>query len=332
LHGHTLFSDGRGTVEEYYDFARRFAGLDFCAVSDHAFEVVDEMWEHSKRVTNRRNEPGRFVTINAHEWSGNTNVGGDHNVYFLEDNPPLYRSDNYYDARNLQMYHGPDPKLAHVTDVFEKIEERLGNKDVFCVPHYGGRRGNPTWHNPKVQRLIEVFSEHRRSEDWATTFLTQGHRLGVIASTDCHYGNPGYGYLKPTYDWDHQEIGMAAVAVCAENRTRESIFHALYDRQVYATSGDRILLDFRSDGHPMGSEYRTNVPPTITVEAAGTAPITRVEIKKESRIVSTFEPGKAAVSVRWRDADFRPGQSSYYYVRVIQDNKEEAISSPIWVN
>ncbi|NQT14992.1 MAG: DUF3604 domain-containing protein, partial [Planctomycetes bacterium] len=332
LHGHTLFSDGRGTVEEYYDFARRFAALDFCAVSDHAFEVVNAMWEHSKAVTNRLNEPGRFVTINAFEWSGNSSVGGDHNVYFLEDDPPLYRSDNYYDSRNLQMYHGPDPKLSHVKDVFVKLEDRLGNKDVFSVPHYGGRPGNPTWHNPKVQRLIEIFSEHRRSEDWATKFLTQGHRLGVIASTDNHYGNPGYGYLRPTHEWDTQEIGMAAVAVYAASRTRESIFHALYDRHVYATSGDRIILDFRCDRHPMGSEYRTDVPPTVTVEALGTAPITRVEIKKESRTVATFAPGQAAVSVQWSDDDFTPGQSTYYYVRVVQSNNEEAISSPVWLN
>jgi hypothetical protein len=47
LHGHTLQSDGRGTVEEYYDFARRVAALDFCAVSDHAFEMSEEMWAHS---------------------------------------------------------------------------------------------------------------------------------------------------------------------------------------------------------------------------------------------------------------------------------------------
>lgn len=27
-------------------------------------------------------------------------------------------------------------------------------------------------------------------------FLKEGHRLGIMASTDNHYGNPGYGYLK----------------------------------------------------------------------------------------------------------------------------------------
>jgi len=332
LHGHTLVSDGRGTVEEFYDFAENVAGLDFCAVTDHAFEVLDEMWEHSKKVTNHVYKPGRFVTLQAFEWSGTTPLGGDHNCYFLEDNPPIFRSTSYYTPTNLQMYHGAVTKQEHVTDVFAELKKRLRDKNVFCIPHYGGRRGNPQWHNPKVQRMIEIFSEHRRSEDWATTFLTEGYRLGIIASTDGHFGNPGYGYLKPTYDWDNQEIGMAAVAVYAPERTRESIFRALYDRRVYATSGDRIVLDFCVDGHPMGTEYRTDQPPELVIKAVGTAPITLVEVKKDSKVVVTFTPNRTSVDLRWHDSEFQPNTSCYYYVRVLQDNNEEAISSPVWVN
>jgi hypothetical protein len=332
LHGHTLFSDGRGTVEEYYDFAERVAGLDFCAVTDHAFEVLDEMWAHSKSVTSRRYKPGQFVTFQAFEWSGVTAVGGDHNVYFLDNDPPIYRSDLMYDRRNFQMHHDPDSKVAHIQEVFARLEQRLRDRDVFCIPHFGGRKGNPAWHSESVQRLIEIFSEHRRSEDWAATFLEKGFRVGIIASTDGHYGNPGYGYLKPSYDWENQEIGMAAVAVYATERTRESIFRSLYNRHVYATSGDRIILDFRADDHPMGSEYRSSVAPLLSVDAVGTAQITELEIKKNGQVVFSANPRRQSVQLEWRDADFRSDQPAYYYLRVLQADNEEAISSPIWVN
>lgn len=331
LHGHTLFSDGRGTVEEYYDFAENVAGLDFCAVSDHAFELVDAMWEHSKGVTNRVNKPGRFVTFQAYEWSGTTKQGGDHNCYFLDDDPPLYRSTNYYCPDNLQMGHDPAPKLAHVEDVFVALNKHLKDKDVFCIPHFGGRKGNPSFHDPKVQRLIEIFSEHRRSEDWATTYLTREYRLGIMASSDDHFGNPGHGYLKPSYDWEHQEIGMAALAVRAPEQTRRAIFHALYDRHVYATSGDRILLDFTADGRPMGTEICLARAPLLAVEAVGTSPIMRIEIKKNSKIVHVVEPGAQKAAFEWRDPDFGGSETCYYYVRVEQVNGEEAISSPIWL-
>jgi len=332
IHGHTLNSDGRGTTEQFYDFAERVAGLDFCAVSDHGFEMTDAMWEHSKRATNAAYKPGRFVTIQAYEWSGQQDVGGDHNVYFLDDAPPIYRSRSCYNYRNLQMYHGPQPQANHVEDLFAVLAPHLRDRNVFVVPHWGGRHGNPDWHEPRLQRMIEVFSEHRRSEDWVTPFLKNRYRLGIIASTDGHFGNPGYGYLRPTYDWNTQEIGMATVAVYAAERTRESIFRALYDRRAYATSGERIILDVRADGHVMGSEYRTSTAPTLTIQAAGTAAIAAVEIKKDSEVVHTARPNAPSVELQWQDPAFNPNRECYYYVRIIQADAEEAISSPIWVN
>ncbi|MFV1968943.1 MAG: DUF3604 domain-containing protein, partial [Pirellulaceae bacterium] len=61
-------------------------------------------------------------------------------------------------------------------------------------------------------------------------------------------------------------------------------------------------------------------------------PITRVEVKKNSQVVHVMEPNQPAVRLRWRDPDFDSTEMSYYYVRIIQADHEEAISSPIWVN
>ena len=73
---------------------------------------------------------------------------------------------------------------------------------------------------------------------------------------------------------------MAAVAVYATERTRESIFRALYDRHVYATSGDRIILDFTANGAPMGSEVTARSAPELVVKTVGTSAITQIQIKK----------------------------------------------------
>jgi len=331
LHTHTLQSDGRGTVEQAYDFAKRVAALDFAAVSDHAFEILDEMWELNKQVTKRFNEPGRFVTISAFEWSGTSAVGGDHNVYFLGDDPPIYRSPLMYHPKNYQMDHD-STKVDHITKLLKLLRENFEPGTVFCIPHWGGRRGNPQWHDPQVQRLIEIFSEHRRSEDWAATFLTAGHRLGIMASGDNHSGNPGYGCLKPSHHWDTQEIGMALIAVQAEELSRASIFRALYERRTYATSGARILLDFHVAGQPMGSEVHTDDAPRIEVDVVGTAPIKRIEVKRDCRTVHVHEPDSELAKLTWYDSDFDAGKPCLYYVRIIQTDGEEAISSPVWVN
>lgn len=331
LHTHTLQSDGRGTVEQAYDFAKRVAGLDFAAVSDHAFEILDEMWERNKRVTKQLNEPGRFVTMNAFEWSGTSTIGGDHNVYFLGDDPPIYRSSLMYHPKNYQMDHDA-PKVDHVTKLFQLLRENFEPGTVLCIPHWGGRRGNPRWHDPQVQRLIEIFSEHRRSEEWARTFLDQGHRVGIMASGDNHSGNPGYGCLWPSHRWDTQEIGMALLAVQSEQLSRESVFHALYNRRVYATSGARILLDFRAAGQPMGSEILSKIAPEIEIDVVGTAPIERIEIKRDGQTAAVRKAEGESAKLTWRDPDFDVDKPCFYYVRMVQADGEEAISSPVWVN
>ena len=82
----------------------------------------------------------------------------------------------------------------------------------------------------------------------------------------------------------------------------------------------------------MGSEYKTSKSPLITVRAAGTADITQVEIKKNSSIVHINKPNKRIVDLNWGDPDFDKRKAVYYYIRIVQKNNEEAISSPIWVN
>lgn len=63
------------------------------------------------------------------------------------------------------------------------------------------------------------------------------------------------------------------VAVHSPGRTRDTIWTSLKRRQVYGTSGDRILLWFDAEtggtSHPMGSELTTNVSPQFQVKAVG---------------------------------------------------------------
>ena len=64
------------------------------------------------------------------------------------------------------------------------------------------------------------------------------------------------------------------VAVHSDGRNREAIWHGLKTKEVYGTSGDRILLwfDYLEDGirtAAMGSEVATDANPTFRVTAAG---------------------------------------------------------------
>ncbi|MDJ0853211.1 MAG: DUF3604 domain-containing protein [Myxococcota bacterium] len=117
-------------------------------------------------------------------------------------------------------------------------------------------------------------------------------RWGFIGSSDTHRSRPGTGYREfarelmtdgvrypiPEGLLDDRAAsfyytgGLAAVHAAA--RDRRSIFEALRRREVYGTSGDRILLWFdllHPDGRrrPMGSELELGESPSFEARALG---------------------------------------------------------------
>lgn len=71
---------GQG-FEQYFDFARQRAFLDFIWHVGNDFQITDEFWERLQSVVSRNNASGEFVTFLGYEWSANTPNGGDHNGY-----------------------------------------------------------------------------------------------------------------------------------------------------------------------------------------------------------------------------------------------------------
>ena len=166
------------------------------------------------------------------------------------------------------------------------------------------------------------------------TFLEKGHRLGIIASTDGHFGNPGYSFLnfRPYVDPDKVEIGKALIAVYAKELTRKEVFSSIYNRHAYATTGERIILDFRVNDSMMGSEIKSETAPDIKVEVTGTNTIEKIILKRDTKVMKEFSPMKESSVITWTDEAFQHGETHFYYVQIIQSDGEEAISSPVWVN
>ena len=115
-------------------------------------------------------------------------------------------------------------------------------------------------------------------------------RFGLMASSDNHRARGGSGYKEfgRTRMTDGAAMGSdwrdargssfyytgGLVAVHSSGRDRGAIFDALDRREVYGTSGDRILLWFdlvQPDGErvPMGTEVEVSGVPSFEVRAAG---------------------------------------------------------------
>jgi hypothetical protein len=254
-------------------------------------------------------EPGRFVTFLAFEW-GSWERFGDKCVYYVGTEGPWF---------------GAHQESSSTP---EKLWDRLRGMQVITIPHHSKYGGKTDWsfHDPDLQPLAEIYStwgsseqggEHSVQNAWG-----RGYKLGVIASSDTHTGTPG-----------NEDAGLAAI--WAGNLTREDLFDAMRKRRCYATTGARILLDFRLNGRRMGEVVREEKPGKREIEvlAAGTVDLDRTEIVKNNEVVHTQRGFGKVLQLRWEDREhIRTGEhEDFYYVRVTQMDGNRAWSSPIWI-
>ncbi len=266
LHGQTDSTVGTGSVAEYFTFARDVGVVDVSTHQGNDFQITRENWADICRHTREFHEPNRFVTFLGYEWSGNTPAGGDHNVIYYRDDQPIYRSSHW----QIPDHSDRDTDRYPIT----KLYEQLAHDDALIIPHIGGRRANPDLHDPHLEPLIEICSVHGRFEWFLWEALERGHRVGVIGAGDDHTGRPGASYGT---DASFGVRGGLA-GILARSLTREDIWEALRARRTYATTGERILLDVRCNGHRMGAAFAAETPPAITVRVRGTGPLDSVEI------------------------------------------------------
>jgi hypothetical protein len=343
LHVMTGISAGIGRPAEALEYARDMSHLDFCAVTDgdHADGYfTDEEWEETKAAVREAYDPGRFVTILASEYH-ERRVAGDKNIYYRTDDAPLLRWSDLS---------GDQP---------EALWEALEGKKAMTVPHHtvSGSSGLRPWehHHPEFQRLVEIYSIWGNSECdgctrpnyWVNNFdnsvqqgLAKGYRTGIIASGDSHDGLAGNSsWMRVRRGWRN-----GLVAVRAAELTRGAVFDALWNRRCYGTSGERIILSFSINGSPMGSELSLDsdrAGRSLRVRAAGTAPISRIVVVRNSRNVFVYRGSGEDELFTWMDEEdfgkisltgFDGKKFLYYYVRVEQADGELAWSSPIWVS
>lgn len=267
LHGQTEDSVGTGTVLEYFTYGRDVAGLDALAHAANDFQITESYYYDVAQRVQEFHEPGRFITFLAYEWSGLTPAGGDHNVYFLKDTQEIHRSGHALI---------PD-KWDESTDRYplsELCKTYRGRNDVIIVPHIGGRRANLDFFDPELMPAIEIYSCHGVFEWFLREALERGLVVGFCAGSDDHTCRPG---ATTGTSFGLGEYG-GLTAILAPELTREALWEALKARRIYATTGERIWLDFRCGGHLMGEEFTSPGPYTFQVHIAGTDSLREVTI------------------------------------------------------
>ncbi|MGQ9629431.1 MAG: CehA/McbA family metallohydrolase [bacterium] len=339
IHGHTELSDGNGTLDEHYIHARDVALLDFAATTDHINfaegEFGAEKWEMTKAKADEYNDPPRFVTLYGYE-PGLSNTRGDRchiNIYCEDRCVPLVPT------------RGSD-------DFWESARKY----NLLIVPHHTGYGADnlklTDWSvmNPEFATVLEIFSAHGCSEylgnprplvdqtpgSFFRDALARGYKFGAIASSDYHQAFTGQDIRLQEFPGNlncrHFQYRTGYVAVLSKELSRRGVLGALRLRRCYATTGERIYIDFRIDGHPMGSDARAKASGKVEIEGtvAGTNLLKSVEVIRDGETLLELPCDSMTCALQYTDSV--SGGISYYYLRVTQVDGEMAWSSPIWVN
>ena len=372
LHIHTkLSSDAQGVNP--YPYARDASGLDFAAAMDHWQSLGEGGYRILEEWAEAYNEPGRFVTVLGDERNPPA-LTGHHNIYFR-------------DVETLRRHRAlPGQGSRQDPGAEAACLRELDPTRAMLIPHHTGidwgalstdSRGSAVdwdaWDDPGLRPVLEIYSHHGQSELWcpqhclayefnrlrnrerrsnssvpgpyyAQDHWAAGRRIGCIASSDHHSGQGG----RP-------EGGIAAVR--APELTREAVFDAIRNRHCYATTGERILVEFTVDGLEMGQCGRVAAGRNIEIELNvwATDLILRVEVLRlRFGLDRTFLPilseaprpdagSKTHLATglprESMDATYRledeVGHPTVYYARVVQEPLERpamAWASPIWID
>lgn len=264
-HGHSGYSEGIGTVDYFMRFARDDARLDFVTHSEHDTWLDAGEWDLIRRTSAEYDEPGKFIPFLGWEWTRHTRFGGHHNVLFrnIEDQVPV---------SGLEF-----PVLS---SLYAELHERHDPNDIVVIPH-AHNPGDFRQSDPQLEPIIEIMSMHGSFQWFMEAYLSHGHEVGVVAASDDHLSRPGYS--APHRNSLAQRGGLGAVL--APESSRDAIFDSMKSKRTYATTGDRIILDFDVNGTGMGQRGEFSETRQISGRAIGTAPIRSIQLLKNDEVI-----------------------------------------------
>ena len=324
IHSHLSY-DLPGEPDELYLFARDVAKLDFvCFAENDATRFTGPLspcdWERSRRLAETFNDPGRFTSFIAWE-------------YTLHRSPKYPRS---LDSHRCVVFPALDARIVSWFDDSAPTPEEL--RQAFqgerVLLHYHHPRP-PDVEDDSLERNVEVSSGWAISMgvqhyvDRLHTLLDQGLKFGLFASSDNHERNPG--------------LGGGLAGVWAKENTREAIFDAFWNRRVFGTTGLRPDIRFSVSGCFMGGSADIEGPPQIHVAVKCDVPVCMVEIIADGHVAERRECDSNEIEVKWTDIACTPGDH-YYYVHIVFEGETKSLyfnqapaygnqawTSPVWI-
>lgn len=323
LHGQSEETVGTNSAREYFDFARDLAFLDIAGHQGNDFQITDAFWQELNGLTAEFDQPGQFVCLPGYEWSGNTNLGGDHNVWYRTEGRPIFRSSRALIGDSSK----PETDAHTLGELFEKLQ----GENALVVAHCGGRYADVSLaHDGALEPSVEIHSSWGTFQWIVEDALKLNYRVGIVAASDGHKGRLGAEYPGAS------KFGCYGGYTChlMPELTRDALFESFRRRNHFATTGTRVFLEAAVE-IPSGGKIHKRNPDmgptetwdaqkalmgdivavsddevTFTLDLASESPVERVELRDGLDSVEILRPYAkrdlgARIRIVWEGAEYR---------------------------
>lgn len=328
LHSHTDYSDGAGTCDQAFNYAKNTAkNIDFLAITDHSNSFdnaasasmldgsMSTEWVTGHQLADQYTD-STFVGIYAYEMTWSNGLGH-MNTYNTEGFQSRDQSGftnystalaNYYATLKLDM--DSISQFNHPGTTFGDFND-FANYDTTI---------------DQLISLIEVgngegaigSSGYFASYDYYTRALDKGWHVAPTNNQDNHKGLWG-------------DANTARTVVLADSLTRSNIYDALRNMRVYATEDNDLQIQYTLNGETMGTIMSTT-PDTVGIKVdlrdSTDSAIGKVDVIVNGGVVAATK----MVAGNEETVNFDlPADYSYYYIRVTQNDNDIAVTAPVWI-
>jgi len=326
LHSHSNLSDGRGTPDKAYKYARDTAGLDFFSLADHCsypYDTPDGLggdgltaseYQALKDAADRHNRDGEFVAFWGFEWTSD----------LYEKGSPGMPS-TLLGKGHVTVVNSPDHCEAdeEPTNDLGELAAWLDKREAVAFFNHPGQYGTDFDHFnfTRTDRIVgmELWN---RSKDyygdgrWYNDALGKGWRIGAAGSQDNHGANWG-----TENEW--------RMVVLAPAKTRAAIYAAIKARRFYSSRDRNLAMSFTCNSSQMGSKV-LGPDLSFAIEAfdGDNEVFTRIELLKKGKIFKVWTPDDRHPNVTHSTTG---AAGDYFYAVAYQGKDWAAISSPIFV-
>jgi hypothetical protein len=339
FHRHTEISfDGGndGSLEDMWRYAIDVAKLDWIGCSDHDNGNGKEYtWWLTQKYTDAYHVGKAFTPIFCYERSVAYPMGHRNQLFVrrgIRTLPRLAEPDREKSAVPNGNIHVDDTTMLY---------RYLKELDGICASHTSATTMGTDWrdNDPVVEPIVEIYQGDRNSyEKQEAPRAGYDPKSGKKPANIAGWFPDGYINLALGKGYrfgfqsssDHISTHISYCVALAEAPGREGVVAALKKRHSYAATDD-IVLEVKSGDHIMGDEFKSTAAPKLEIKVSGSAPLTAVEVLKDSDVVETFKPGKRDYTATWTDPKPSKGVH-YYYVRVQQEDNELAWGSPLYID